>query len=222
MAEINAKDETLIKNVHDSMDNLGKSIIWISFSLVIISLPVLSKDFKGDSNIKLFGLEISGSRAGLLMFGVLFFINLYIYRLFSTIVHAYQQISDKERIRFILQRHPLIANPFAKSLDSGATPTDLIGYPVYFLLWWAAFALALRLSFLSDNKIVNFAILIFSLLYFWIGLSTGWIIKFVLPEITPSLKRKRLTFAALIVGIIIVVIINWNPAYNFLFPNHKQ
>src|SRR6266700_901348 len=122
------------------------------------------------------------------MFTVLFFINLYIYRLFSTIVHAYEEISDKERIRFILQRHLLIANPFAKSLDSGVTPTDSIGYPVYFLLWWVAFALALRLSFLAESKLMYVAILLFSLLYLWIDLSTGWIIRFVLPTITPSLK----------------------------------
>jgi hypothetical protein len=190
--DTSSKDETPIKNVQDSMDNLGKSIIWISFSLVIISMTVLSKDFNSSSKIKLYGLEISGSQTGLLMFGILFFINLYIYRLFSTIVHAYEEISDKERIRFILQRHPLIANPFARSLDSGVTPTDSIGYPVYFLLWWVAFALALRLSFLSENKWINAAILLFSLMYLWIGLSTGWIIRFVLPTITPSLKRKRL------------------------------
>lgn len=216
MDDITMKDETLIKNVQDSMDNLGKAVIWISFSLVIISLTVLSHDFNGQKIIKLFGLEISGSRTGLVMFAVLFFINLYIYRLFSSIVHAYEEISDKERITFILQRHPLIANPFAKSKDSGITPTDSIGYPIYFLLWWVAFALALRLSFLSQNKMVNLAIIIFSLLYFWIGLSTGWIIRFVLPKITPSVRRKRLTYLALVVGIIIVIIINFGPSKDFI------
>jgi hypothetical protein len=214
MADNNEKlslpSDTLLEGVIESvMKTLNKTILWIILSLSILSISIYGEYLPDKpKEFEIFGIKIQQNSANVVIFLFLFVVNLYIYKLFRTIRDCYRELTDKKNATFLLQRHPLVTNPYSKSSGGHILFYDYLGYAILFILWWGALDLGIRMLLSVPNPLQKSIAIFFAILYAIVGLFTRNAINAIAKDVNQTKWKSWMTFIGVIIALAAIYFLN--------------